>query len=316
MHLYDEPSSKSDTQACEIRVPTEELTRALAEIDARRARQAFEQAGTLTLAELLQEYEIEATPEELAEEVRRVREADAVEAGARKRRRRLRLILRAELASVLLCGLTLLSLSRTVYNPQWQASRQSSEVKSNLRLTQGPNPEYQIFVVPAAFRHITTSGSVTVSGGIWSGSLAYPLSALPDGYNIHHYDGLDDDGHDTLGDAPFMPTLPAYFEFREVQRRSLHESVSVFYNGLCYRRGWIRKSDIPNLLQGRPFLYYPEPVDDPQDNHAGLVPLTLSSQSIADAKFQMRFAPDTGYASLAFTEGAPVRLDEHAWETF
>ncbi len=316
MHQYDEPSSESDALAAVVRVPTEELTRALAEIDARRARQAFEQAGTLTLAEALQEAQVEATPEELAEEVRKVREADAAEAEKQKRRRRLRLILRAELASVLLCGLTLLSLSRTVYNPQWQASRQSGEVRSNLRLTTGPHPKYQIFVVPAPFRHIAASGSVTVSGGSWSGSPAYPLSLLPDGYNIHHYDGLDDDGHDTLGDMPFMPTFPTYFEFREVQRRSIHENVSVFYNGLCYRRGWIRKSDIPNLLHGQTFLYYPEPVDDPQDNHAGLVPLTLSDQSIAEANFEAHFAPNTGYDFLAFTKGAPVRLDEHAWETF
>lgn len=255
MHLYDEPSSESDTQACEIRVPTEELTRALAEIDARKAREAFEQAGTLTLTEALQESEVEATPEELAEEVRKVREADAVEAEKRKRRHRLRLILRAELASVLLCGLTLLSLSRTIYNPQRQSSHQIDEVKNNLRLTQGPNPRYHVFVVPTAFRHTTASGSVVISGGDWSNSPAYSLSILPDGYNIHHYDTLDDDGHHAFNDAPFMPTFPTYFEVREVQRRSTHENVSVFYNGLCYRRGWIRKSDIPNLLHGQTFLY-------------------------------------------------------------
>ena len=315
MRLHEEPSSGSDTQAPEIRVPTVEFTRALAEIGARKARQAFDQAGTLTLAEALQETDVEATVEELAEEVTKVREADAVEAGKQKRRHRLRLILLAELASILLCGLTLLSLSRTVYNPQWQASRQIDEMKNALRLTQGPNPSAQVYIVPTAFQPTAISGS-TIYRRVRSNSLEYPLSALPDGYNIHHYDVIDDDGHLPLGGAPFMPTFPAHFKIRDTRRPSIHDHVSVFYDGLRYDRGWIRKSDVPNLLHGRPFLYYPEPVDDPQDNHKGLVPLTLSSQSIAEAHLEMRTAYNTGYSFFASTEDSLVRLDEHAWEKF
>lgn len=316
MPLYDQSPSESDAALSEMRVPIAELTRALAEIEAHKARQAFEQAGTLTLAEALEESNIEATPEEVAEEVRKLHQADALAAKKQKHRRRLHLTLRAELISALLCGLTLLSLSRTVYNPQWQALRQRGEVRNILQLTQGPNPQYQIFVVPETFRQAMASGSADMNRGIWANSPAYPLSFLPDGFNIHHYDGLNDDGNISPTDAAFMPTFPAYFEFRPVVPRSIHEMVSVFYNGQGYRRGWIRKSDIPNLLHGRPFLYYPEPVDDPQDHHAGLAPLTLSNQSIAEAKFELRFAGDTGYESFAFNGGAPVQLDAHAWEAY
>ena len=299
-----------------LRVPTEEFIRALAEIDAHRARQIFDQAGTLTLAEVLQEYDAEGTPEELAEEVQKIRAAGIVEAKKQKQRRRLKLILCAELASVLLSSMALLSLSRTIYNPQWQASRQVAEVKNMLRMTQGQNPSYQIFVVPATFNRITSNGSVIISGGIWANSPAYPLSMVPDGYNIHHFDSLDDNGHTSFGDASFMPASPAYFEFREVQKRGIHEGVSVFYNGLCYRRGWIRKSDIPNVFHGQPFFYYPEPVDDPQDKHFGLAPLTLSNQSIAESEIEPGFVNSTGYDYLRFIGNAPLQLDEHAWETF
>lgn len=304
MRLHEEPSSGSDTQAPEIRVPTVEFTRALAEIGARKARQAFDQAGTLTLAEALQETDVEATVEELAEEVTKVREADAVEAGKQKRRHRLRLILLAELASILLCGLTLLSLSRTVYNPQWQASHQRDEMKNNLRLTQGPNPKYDIFVDIPTSRHMTASKT-------------YPLSILPDGYNIRHQNGLDEDGHYSIGSAVPVVTSPAYFEFHEAQPSSVYSgAVSVFYEGRLYQRGWISKADIKHALGGQNFVYFPEPILDPRISRAGLVPMTVSMQSMEEANPQWSFWNWTTYGVYTFPEGNKVELDEHAWEPF
>lgn len=270
-------------------MPTAALTHALAEIEARRARLAFEQAGTVTLAEALSESDVEATPEELAEEVRRVREADAVEAAKQKRRRRLRLILQAELASVLLCTLMLLCLPHIGYSPQRLAQRQGERVQDILALTQGPDPRYTITVVPAPFYQMSSGPT-------------YPLTMLPDGCNIHCEGSLDPER--------------AYFELRPVQQRPAPENVWVFYNGLCYRRGWVRTADVPNVLHGRPFQYYPEPVDDPQDHHAGLTPLTLSDRSIAEASPELTQARDASYNLFAFKAGAPVQLDEHAWESF
>jgi len=290
MRLYDEPPPSSAAPLPESRVPTAALTHALAEIEARRARRAFEQAGTVTLAEALQESGVEATPEEVAEEVRLVRAADAAEAAKQRRRQRLRLVLRAELVSVLLCGLTLLPLSRTVSNPQRQAQSQGERVQDILTLTQGPDPRYTISVVPDVYSPVSSGPT-------------YPLSILPDGCNIYHDGDLDDAGH-------------AYFELRPVKPRPDPENVWVFYDGLCYRRGWVHTSDIPSVLHGRPFQYYPEPVDDPQDHHAGLTPLTLSRRSMAEANFDVLFVPATGHNSLAFTAGPPVQLDEHAWERY
>ena len=317
MRLYDEPPPSSAALSPGSRVPTAALTHALAEIEARRTRQAFEQAGTVTLAEALSESGVEATPEELAEEVWRAREADAAQAAKQKRRLRLRLILRAEVFSIFASGLALLSLSHTILNPQWQASHQADQFKDTLPLTLGPHPWYTVSLVPTALLRATAAGSIVVGGGVWSRSPAYPLSALPDGCNIHHDEGLDDEGRVSFGDAPFMPSFPAYFEFRVASGHpSTRETVSVLYNGLCYRRGWIRISDVSNLDGGRPFFFYPEPVDDPQDNHKGLVPLTLSSESIAEARPGSLSGTGTGYQYFTFAAGRPPSLDEHAWEKY
>ena len=314
MHQYDEPSPESVTQVGTTRVPTAALTRALAEIEVRRARQAFEQAGTLTLAEALQESGVEATLEEVAEEIGRVRGADAAEAAKWRHRQRLRLILRAELASVLVCGLTLFSLARTVHDPQGQTLPHPYEMKNILSLTQGPHPQYAIYIVPRAVLNLGASGSLAV--GPWSGSEAYPLSVLPDGYNVHQFEVLDDDGHPSYEGAPLTPITPPLFEFRKVPPQSRGETVSVFYNGIRYYRGWIRKAEVPDLLRGRPFLYYPEPVDDPQDNHDGLVPLTLPSQSVWEEQKATALESSKGYDFFSFAAGTPVPLDEHAWERF
>lgn len=290
MRLYDEPPPSSAEPSPGSRVPTAALTHALAEIEARRARQAFERAGTMTLAEALSESGVEATPEELAEEVRWGREADAAEAARQKRRRHLRLILRAELLSAFLCTLTLLCLPRIANSPQRLAQEgQGAQVQDILALTEGPDPRYTISVVPAPFYQM-------------SGGPTYPLTMLPDGCNIHCVSGLDPER--------------AYFELRPVEQHPGPEDVWVFYNGLCYRRGWVRTAEIPNVLHGRPFQYYPEPVDDPQDHHAGLTPLTLSDRSIAEASPELTQARDTSYNLFAFKAGVPVQLDEHAWESF
>ena len=289
MRLYDEPPPSSAALAPGSRVPTAALTHALAEIEARRARQAFEQAGTVTLAEALSESGVEATPEELAEEVWRAREADAAQAAKQKRRRRLRLILRAELVSSFLCALTLLCLSRTGHGPQQLAQSQGERVQDILALTEGPAPRYTLSVVPAPFYQMSSGPT-------------YPLTMLPDGCNIHCGGGLD--------------LERAYFELRSVEQYPGPGDVWVFYNGLCYRRGWVRTSDVPNVLHGRPFQYYPEPVDDPQDHHAGLTPLTLSDRSIAEASHELTQAHDASYNLFAFKAGVPVQLDEHAWESF
>lgn len=277
MRLYNEPPPSSAAPPPESRVPTAALTHALAEIEARRARQAFEQAGPVTLAEAL-------------EQVWGGREADAAQVAKQKRRQRLRLILRAELASALLCGLTLLALSRPVSNPQRQAQHQGEQVQDLLMLTQGPDPRYTLFAVSDMDSHAT-------------GTQTYSLSILPDGSNIHYESDLDAVG-------------PTRFELRPMTARPGADNVWVFHDGLCYRRGWVRTSDIPSVLHGRPFRYYPEPVDDPQDHHAGLTPLTLSRRSMAEANFDVLFVPATGYNSLVFTAGPPVQLDEHAWERY
>ena len=294
MRLYDEPPPSSAALSPGSRVPTAALTHALAEIEARRARQAFEQAGTVTLAEALSESGVEATPEELAEEVQRAREADAAQAAKQKRRRRLRLVLRAELVSAFLCALTLLCLPRTGHGPQQLAQSQGERMQDILALTEGPAPRYTLSVVPAPFYQMLS--------GQMSSRPTYPITMLPDGCNIHCEDGLD--------------LERAYFELRPVEQRPGPGDVWVFYNGLCYRRGWVRTSDVPNVLHGRPFQYYPEPVDDPQDHHAGLTPLTLSDRSIAEASPELTPARDRSYNLFTFKAGVPVQLDEHAWESF
>jgi len=301
--------------AAQVRVSARDLTEALASLDVRKARRDYEQAGTVTLAEAIQNCSIETTPEELRAEVEGIRSADAAHEKAKSRQRRLRLILKSELISAALSLLVLLGLQHTLFNKNWQQARQSEDFQQHLRQSLGPDAKYQLFVVPESSRSFTGSQTVITTFGNWANYPAYPLYCLPDGYSIHHFDGLDDEGHNGQP-AGFMPSSAAYFEFKERESPFFRDNVTVFYNGLSYWRGWIRKQDVPRVLQGKSFTLYPALVADPKYRIGDIVPLTVSMQSIQAAHGQWGQASPDCYDLMRFAEGEHVHLDEHAWEQY
>lgn len=300
--------------AAQTRVSARDLTEALASIEVREARQAYEQAGTLTLAEAVAECGVEATPEEVYAEVEHLRAVEAAQEGQKRRQRRLRLALGAELVSAVLCLLALLGMKQTVFNPDWQKVSQNLDFQQKLRQATGPSPVYEIDVVPENSRWNDGAQTIVTTFGNWAQSPAYPLHSLPDGCNIHHFDGLDDEA--LTGVPGFTGFGGAYVEFREPQRPFFRDTVSVYYNGLQYWRGAIRKQDIPNLRQGHPFTLYPALVAHPPYQIADVVPLTVSMSSIEAAHGQRGQASPQCYDIYRFPEGAPVQLDEHAWEPY
>ncbi len=302
--------------ASETRVLTSELTEALASMEARAARSEFEEAGTVTLREAISELGVEATPEDLLEVVKNIREQETKHKKVEHRLNRLKLVLWAEAVSIVLCSLLLASLNRTVYDPNWQQARQAEDFQQKLRQSIGPNAKYSINVVPESGRSGSGSQLSITTSSYWSDSPAYPLYALPDGCNITSFDGLDEEGHSDFSGMPFMSASSAYFEFRVRESPFFRNAVSVFYNGRQYRRGYIRKSDLPRLLGGHTFTFYPALVASSRYKVDDIVPLTLSMQSIRDAHGQFAQAYPDLYDTFNFAEGARVYLDEHAWEQY
>jgi hypothetical protein len=319
--------------ASQTRVSTRDLTEALASLDARKARQDFDQVGTVTLTDAIQECSIEATPEELQAEIDAMRDADAAQEKAHSRQRRLRLALKSELVSAALCLLVVLGLKHTLLNKTWQQNyqakafqqqqiHQTEDFQDKLRQSTGPNPEYDIYVVPESSRINTDSQTLITTTGGWANSPVYPLYALPDGYNIHignAFYGLNDEGHESNPMMPsFMSPMTVYVEFREHRAPYSGDHVSVFYDGLQYWRGAIRKQDIPSLLQSRSVVIYPIFPGNPQQQVAGLVPLTISMQSIQASHGQWGQAYPRDYTDmlLRFSDGNHVDLDKHAWEQY
>lgn len=314
--VLNHSDSETETSAAQTRVSTAELTEALASLEIRAARREFEQADTVMLGEAIREFGLEATPEELLTELRLIRDQEAANKRRECRRHRLRLALRAEIASAALCLLTLMGLQHTVFNLDWQQARQAEDFQQKLRQSIGPEPKYDIFVVPESSRSVSDSATTITTFGDWANHPAYPLYCLPDGYDVHHFDGLDDEGHNSLGMPAFMPSTAAYVEFREPEPAFPRDNVCVFYDGLCYWRGWIRKQEIPCMLQGHPFTLYPALVAGPEYRIADIVPLTVSMQSIQAAHGQWGKAYPQFYNLIRFNEGARVHLDEHAWEPY
>ena len=313
--LNNNVNSASDA-ASQVRVTARDLTEALASLDARKARQDFDQVGTVTLAEAIQECSVEATPEEVQTEIDAIRDREAAQENANRRRRRLKLALASELLSAALCLLVLLGLKHTLFDKNWQQVRQAEDFQQKLQQSTGPNPRYQIDVVPETSRWSSGSQTIVATFGQWAKFPAYPLYSLPDGYNVHHFDGLDDDGHNSFGNPWFMPAETTYVEFREPEAPFFRDNVSIYYHGLQYWRGEIRKQDIPNLRQGHAFTLYPALVAQPPYRISDIVPVTISMQSIQAAHGQWGQAFPQCYDIMRFSEGAHVHLDEHAWEHY
>ena len=301
--------------AAETRVSTHELTEALASIDARKTREAFARVGTVTLAEGLRDSEVEASPAELYAEIEMLREADAAQAEVKRRQRRLALILKAEIVSVALCFLTLLGFQQTLYNPAWQQARQvqqaakeatdhTQEFRQLLALSSGPNPQYQIFAVSPFgndARYTQTK---------------FPVSWLPDGLDIHSADGF------WISDTIQMPVFSLktgavltgpQIVFQRTEPPSFKDTITIYYDGISYWRAWIRKSDVPNILNAHACRLYPSQAAARMDGAGEIVLVTVPTQSVVNAHGQEEWT--AGATSLCvFPEGQQVSLDEHAWE--
>jgi hypothetical protein len=313
MLKYQQP----EEQAAQTRVTPEELAAALASLESRATRREFDQAGTISLGDALREFSVEATPEELLAELDQVREQEAAREMTERRRRRRRLALRAEIVAAALCLTAFIVFQRTLLNPDWQQARQAADFQQHLRLATGPNPKYQVFVVPLSSRSGDGPRSTATTFGDWAQRPAYPVYSLPDGVDIHNFDGLDDDGRDiAFGGLPWLGKATAFVEFREPSPPFFRDNVSVFYNGLQYRRGFIRRGDLPRLLGGHSFTYYPALVAFAPYKIADIVPLTLSMKDIQEAHGQYGQAYPQCYNLVNFTEGNRVHLDEHAWENY
>lgn len=306
--------NNSEEEATQTRVSAHDLTEALASIEIRKARQAYEQAGTITLAEALSECGVDAAPEEMQLEVDRLRAAEAAQEGERRRQKRLRFAFGVEMVSAALCLLALFGMKQTIFNPNWQKSAQNSDFQQKLALATGPSPKYEIDVVPENSHWSNESQTFVTTFGNWAKFPAYPLHSLPDGCNIHHFAGLDDES--LTGVPGFASFGGAYIEFREPQQPFFRDNVSVYYNGLQYWRGAIRKQDIPNLRQGRAFTLYPALVASPPYQIADIIPLTVSVSSIEAARGQWGQAYPQCYDLYRFPNNAHVQLDEHAWEPY
>jgi hypothetical protein len=306
--------SNLEEEAAQTRVFARDLTKALASIEVRKARQAFDQVGTVTIAEAAAECGVEITPEEIYAEVECLRAAEAAQESVKRRQARLRFALGAELVSAVICLLALLGMRQTIFNPTWRKASQTSAFQQQLRLATGPHPKYEIDVVPENSRWSNGSQTTVTTFGSWAKFPAYPLHSLPDGCNIHHFDGLDDEA--LYGMPSVFGHQSAYVEFREPQRPFFRDNVSVYYNGQQYWRGAIRRQDIPNLRQGRAFTLYPALVARPPYQISDIVPLTVSLRSIEAAHGQWGQASPQCYDLYWFPDSAHIQLDAHAWEPY
>ena len=301
--------NNSVENAAQARVSARDLTEALASIEIRKARLAYEQAGTVTLGEAAAECSIEATPEEIQAEMERLRAAEAAQERVKRWQRRLRFALGAELVSAALCLLALLGLKHTQFDPSWRQTRQAESFQQMLRQSVGPRAGYQIVVVP----------NMGASFGDRANHPVYPLYSLPDGYDIHVVD-------EPIGAAQgltvpwFMPSQTLYVEFRKAQPAFTQNCVFVYYNGLDYRRRWLPKEDEPNVLHGHQFNLYPSRIQNSISGSADLVPLTVSTPGIESARgiqgFMAGAAGQQYQQIFMFPERNRLSLDSHAWEPY
>ena len=303
--------------ASQVRVSVTELTEALASLDVRHVRKEYEQAETLTIAEALHLYHVNATAEELETEVKRVKEIDAVQAIKSRHTNRLRFVLKLEIVSALLCVALLAGFRLTFFDSNWQQAHQAEDFQRHLQASIGENPQYNICVVPITRLVSVGSDFVPAAFGEWVGHPAYPINLIPDGYNIHHFDSIDNEGHDNIfSNSPFVHSVTNYIEFLKVEKPFSPDNVSVFYDGSQYWRGWVRKQDVPNVLEGHSFTLYPALVALPQYQIRDIVPLTVSIPSIRAVPGQWRQAYPEGYSMIVFPEGRRLTLDKHAWEQY
>lgn len=348
---HQEANSESSQPAAQVRVKSEELARALASIEARRQEEARQLEGTVVIGDVVQELQLDATPEEIFAEVQAQRQRHSQEAQpapeqvleqtsdqeAWQEFRKSMKIGGGIVASLMIFFYIVSAESRTAYHevipPPPIVTYPQPPMTSYGNATQ-PFLPYNVafqqhYNTPADtmdaefYRKLALSTGPNPTYQIGRVPLAgtspyqttYPIRAIPDGYTIVEQD---------VDNVKFYQKIPVVM-FQEVREQRYQTSQPLWlltrYNGRFYRRVWIRPKDIPALKQGHQVFLRPTPDGGPGEQ---LRPLTLAEgdyptnayRGPLHYAYQSCYQNHGGRPALLLPEGKKVTLDRHAWEDF
>ncbi len=306
----------------QVRVRPEELAKAIAALEARKAGASSDPTGTVLIGNTVRQLALDVTPEAVWAEIQLNRSRDECLRRELIRRKRVHLARCGAGALAMIAIIWGIILSRTVYNPLWQAKHQRQVFVRDLAQTLGPHPRLHIVVAP---------DGPLLQNSYWGDPMTFPITEVPDGYFVHSGSEAPIRPSWFLNVPLEDPTLRVIF----VDARDLmnDDAVHIRHNGIDYLHGWIPRWQIPSLLSHRQFdfvssfqitpyavqslgsdWYHRRHGASPKTQSGDFVALTIPATSVEQQDAQYGGMPD-GTTIYDFPDGQNLGLDKYAWET-
>jgi hypothetical protein len=303
--------NQEDTPAAEMRAGKEELARAIAALEARRNAEAQRLEGTAVIGEVLEQLQVNASPEEVLHEIEAIREGRPHEEPSRRRVWSAERVADAKLVSgIVLVPFAAILVAFLTFNPD----------RPPKPIAGGRTGQAPLWIMPSPTLPPGATGEIMDEGGFNASSVLKPLAAVPDDQPIHcNTTSLTRLFTNPQAEVVTTPqnvwsNLDSSALARSTQlfdvRPNLHKPwVLIKHGQKLYLRGWVAAYLTKKQIQQRPIVLH----SSSESFELGVHPVHIT----LPASFHAELG---SIETTPFPTATPViaiyhaNLDEHAYE--
>ena len=311
--LKQNTTESSDPPVTQIRVKREEFARAISALEARRQAEAQFLEGTVAVADTLRELQVDASAEEVMQQIEAQRAGYAVEEKPRRVWDRDKITDLKLTGSIVLVPLLMILLCATLYRPLV-----APDISTRMDVVSDSSLWMSSSTIPSG----VTERQID-EGGFNASSVLKPLSQVPDNQMVHCNNGslqaLFNDysrqrshqRYDTL--HPFGTLDPVILAGSNQMfdvRPNLHKPwILIKHEGRLYLRAWVAAKFTEAQAQGYTLSLHSSPRSF--DPGVQPVPITLP---ISFRTYSGAFGSSSDLTVMPSLSISLIKLDQHAWE--
>ena len=311
--LKQNTTESGDPPVTQIRVKREEFARAISALEARRQEEAKFLEGTVAVADTLRELQVDASAEEVMQQIEAQRAGYAVEKEPRRVWDRDKITDLKLVSGIVLVPLLVLLLCATLYHPLAAPS---------IATPMGVTPDASLWMSSSTIPSGITERQIG-EGGFNASSVLRPLSQVPDNQVVHCNNGslqaLFNDYTRQRSHQRYDPLHP----FGTLDPTALAGSNQVFdvrpnlrkpwalikHEGRLYLRAWVAAKFTETQAQGYALSLHSSPRSF--DPGVQPVPITLP---ISFRVYSGAFGSSSDLTVAPSLSISLVKLDQYAWE--
>ena len=303
--LKQNPSELDDQPIAQIRVKREEFARAISALEARRQAEAQFLEGTVAVADTLRELQVDASTEEVMQQIEAQRAGYAVEEKPRRVWDRDKITDLKLIGGIVLVPLLVILLCATLYRPL---------VATNIAARMGVTSDTSLWMSPSMIPSGVTERQID-EGGFNASSVLKSLSQVSDNQPVHcntrSLEALFSSDRGLARNEPLNSTVLAGSNQEFDVRPGLRKPWTLIkHEGNLYLRAWVAVKFTKAQVQGHFITLH----SSPRSFDPGVQPVPITLPVSFRPYFGSFVSSPFGLYSASSLGVSQVNIDQHAWE--